>query len=282
MSEQPNKKKVVEWSFSFDKVGETINDQLRKMSASEEVKEANYTVTADGVISSTVKLDLSVGTTTVAQVQNAANLFEGDLKYTGEVLFEVHGEAEKRLRLSQMRVGGDVIVGPLKDAVNKIVRHDDLYWNVRLSPNVPLTLDIHGGVGSSRIDLTGMKLTRLDMDGGVGETRLNLPATENRYTVDIDGGVGGLDITIADSAVLNLDIQGGVGGVSVQVPTNAALRIEITGGLGGSSLPSHLKRVKGGDDFITRSGVWETEGYALASQQIYIKFVGGVGGFKLS
>jgi hypothetical protein len=66
----------------------------------------------------------------------------------------------------------------------------------------------------------------------------------------------------------------------VQLPAGAAVRIEAQTGLGSLKFPAALPRVKGGSDFISQNGVWETEGYALAAQQITIRFKGGVGEFK--
>src|SRR5215470_9876633 len=132
MSEQPEKKKVVEWSFSFEKLGDSINEELKKIGSSEEVKEAHYAAGLEGAISATVELDLSIGQTTIKALENSDNLFEADVKYTGEMTFEAQGEAQKYIHLAQKRTGADVITAPLKDVVNRLANHEDLRWDVRL------------------------------------------------------------------------------------------------------------------------------------------------------
>jgi len=62
---------------------------------------------------------------------------------------------------------------------------------------------------------------------------------------------------------------------------SAAVRIKGDSGLGGIHVPSHFMRVKKGDDFISQSGVWETEGFAVAARQIIIHYSGGIGGLKV-
>lgn len=279
MSDEQDKDKVVEWSFSFDKLGDSINEQIRKMGiGDEEVKHNHFSTGLGDASSASIDLDLSVGRVSVHPLTNAENLIEADVAYVGEMRFEVSGDADKKVRLGQKRTIS--VNGPLRDAMGMIVKREDLRWDIGLSPKVPLNFNVNGGVGETRLDLSTLKLARLRMNGGVGETRLTLPATDEQYSAKIKGGVGALYATITPGTAVKLDIEGGVGGVNVQLTAGAAVRVQVEGGLGGVSLPSSFKRVKGGSDFISTTGVWETEGYALASQQIRIDFKGGVGGFK--
>ncbi len=279
MADEQKSKQVVEWSFSFEKLGESLNRSIGKLSGDEEVKSDHFSAPIDGARSATVRLDLSVGTAAVKALDNADNLIEADVKYTGEMEFSVTGEAEKTVRLGQ-KWSKDVVT-PIKDALGKFAYRDDLRWDIGLSPDVAIDLDVKGGVGQNNFDLSGLRLTAFHLDTGVGETRLTLPATGTPYNVDLNGGVGGMVITIADGAALRLRVKGGVGGVSIHLPENAAVRVEVKGGLGGANFPSRFTRTKGTDDFISKSGTWETSGYSLAAQQIYIQFDGGVGGLKV-
>jgi hypothetical protein len=66
------------------------------------------------------------------------------------------------------------------------------------------------------------------------------------------------------------------------LPETTAARVEVQGGIGGSKLAPRFNRVKNTGDFISSSGVWETAGFALSSQQVIISFHGGVGDLKVS
>jgi hypothetical protein len=281
MGEQEQKpKQVVEWSFSFGDVGESVNKMLHDMGVEAEVKTAHFAESVGGATSAKVRLDLSTGKMIVHALPTADNLIEADLRYIGEVEFNASGEAEKTVRLGQKTIPS--VIAPFKDFLSAVANHDDLRWEISLSQYVPLELDIHGGVGSTRLDLGSIQLKRLKIDGGVGETQLTLPSSSAPYQVDIGGGVGELNITAAEGAAFRMDVNGGVGGMKIRLPENAAARIEVKGGVGGSKLSQRFNLVKGGNDFMGASGVWETSGFSLASQQIFIVFKGGVGGLKVS
>jgi hypothetical protein len=279
MADEQKPKQVVEWSFSFDKVGESLNKALGKLGGDEEVKSERFNLPLEGTRSARVQLSLSIGEAKVKALNASDNLIQADVKYTGEMEFTSSGEAEKTVKLAQKRPVS--VVEPIRDVFAKFSKRDDLRWDVGLSPEVALDLDIDGGVGQNNLDLSGLRLTAFHMDGGVGETRLTLPATSTAYNAELNGGVGGTTITVADGAAVRLRIKGGVGGVTIHLPDGAAARVEVNGGLGGASFPARFTRTKGGDDFISKSGTWETAGYSLAAQQVYIQFDGGVGGLKV-
>lgn len=285
MSEQnpQDKKYVTEWSFSFDKLGESINKLIGSLGVSEaDVKKASYSEPVGDAISGTIKLGPAVGQISVYALPASDNLFEAEVSYVGEINYEVSGDTEKTIRLGQKTAFTAGMIGDqVKAVLNQVSKREDLYMKVGVSPNLPVSLDMDGGVGVSRVDLSGLRVAEVEIDGGVGEIFLTLPAGDSRYGVKIGGGVGATHVTIADGAALNLRLDGGVGGIDIHVPVNAAVRVEAEGGLGGVSVPAHFNRVKGGSGFVGMDGVWETTGFNLASTQIYIHFNGGVGGLKI-
>jgi hypothetical protein len=279
MSEE-KQKRVVEWSFSFGELGESINQTLRQMGVDAEVKTAHFSEPVGSATAANIRLNLATGKMIVHALTGSDNLLEADVRYIGEMEFNVSGDTEKTVSLGQKNIPS--VIAPFKDLINSISNHDDLRWEIALSPNLPLDLNVHGGVGVSKLDLSGLQLKRLNIKGGVGETQLTLPVMPTSYDVDIDGGVGETVVNIPEGAVLRLHAKGGVGEAKIRLPESAAVRIEAKGGIGGAKLPSRFKRLKGGDDFMGASGTWETDGFALAQGQIFISFTGGVGGLKVS
>jgi hypothetical protein len=280
MADEQKPKQVVEWSFSFEQVGESVNRMLGKISGDQEVKTERFSIPLEGTRAASVHLSLSIGTADVHALNAGDNLFQADVKYTGEMEFTVTGDAEKSVKLGQKRSSS--VTEPIKNALGRIVNREDLHWDIGISPEVPVELHVDGGIGSNNIDLTNLRLANFQMVGGVGETRLTLPSGASNYVAEVNGGVGNTTIVVPDGAALRLRLQGGVGGVNLHLPENAAARVEVSGGLGGASLPARFTRTKGGDEFISQSGTWETPGYALAQQQIFVQFQGGVGGLKVT
>jgi hypothetical protein len=279
MDEQKSKREV-EWSFSFGDLGDSISQSLRQLGVEEEVKTAHFSEPVGGASSATVRLDFAAGKMIVHPLTDSDNLIEADVRYLGEMEFKVSGDSDKSVRLGQKTLPS--VLAPFKDLLGTIKNHDDLRWDIGLSPNVPLDLNIHGGVGVAKLDLSGLQLKRLKIDNGVGESQLTLPVMPTAYNVDINGGVGETTINVPESAAVHMKVNGGVGSIKIRLPETTAARVEIQGGISDSKLAPRFTRVKNTGDFISSSGIWETAGFALSSQQVIISFHGGVGDLKVS
>ncbi|MCA9902796.1 MAG: hypothetical protein KC547_02975 [Anaerolineae bacterium] len=242
-----------------------------------EVEEQQFSDALSGVESATINLDLSVAETTITAATDSNNLIDADLRYLGDVRFETSGTDRRDVRLW---TEGSVSTIGFFNFWPFAANDQELRWDITLSPNVPLALDINGGVGKNTIDLSGLDITSLDINGGVGETYVTLPATDTTYTASIDNGVGRTEVTIVSGAALNLNIKGGVGEVMIDIPEGAPVRLEATHGLGGVDLSgAGLDLIRQGDD----TGEWETASYAdtNVADRILITFNGGVGGLRV-
>lgn len=270
---------TTEWSFSFENLNKNISDFVESLNIrDEDVKVGSYSESAEGVEKADIHLKFSLGEVTVQPLTASHNLIEADITYMGEMLFDVEGEAEKTVTLQQKTSS---VGEKIKQTVNLFNRREDLRWDVRVSPDVPLALTLDGGVGSSNINLFGTQLSRLAVNGGVGETSIILPNAKQPYSVTVNGGVGPVKLVIAEDTNVSIAVRGGVGSVTIQVPKNTALAVAARGGLGKISVPAHLNHIQKDNDFMSKGGVWETERYADAQYQIALNFDGGLGGFRV-
>ena len=160
-----------------------------------------------GIERARVRVEMGVGELNVAALRDSPKLFEAEVSHdkgmnrvTSDV--GVHeGEARVRLRSTQ---GAWT---PFSPGVT-----DE--WRVGLSPDVPMRLEIEGGVSEARLDLRDLELTYLDVDMGVGLVDLLL--SENiPYEASIDGGVGKLDIEIPREVEARIRVDQGLGAVEV-------------------------------------------------------------------
>lgn len=273
-------KQTVEWSFSFGDVGESINKTLRELGADAELKTSHFSEPVGAAKSARIRLDLSTGKMIVRALTEPENLIEAEIRHVGEVEFSVTGESDKTVRLGQKNNG--VFKGPLKDFLNALSNRDELRWEIGLAPSIPLDLDINGGVGVSKLDLSGLQIRHVRLHSGVGEIHIDLPSMPEPYNVEIDGGVGETTVAVAEGAAVRMRVSGGVGSVKLRLPETGAARVEVQGGLGDAKLAPRFTRVKAGSDFISPSGTWETSGFSLAARQILVNFQGGVGELKVS
>lgn len=300
MSEE--KKRKVEWSFSFENIGESLSNMLESVgiSGDEEIKSDSFSEPKDGAKTARVKLDMSIGEAVVAPLEGGENLLEADVTYVGEVELTSHRQDDHKIVRLGQKYRNSVTFGSLKGLFGNR-EYEKLRWDVRLSRDLPLDLEINTGITSSRLHLGDLQLTDLRVNAGTGKTILSIPAMDRVYDVNVKGGTGELNLDIPPNAQVDLDvsngtgatnitfasnvaadvkISGGVGSCNLTIPADAAVRIKASTGIGSIHMPDHFRQIKGGKDFISTSGTWETPGYELAERKITIKYNGGVG--KLS
>jgi hypothetical protein len=308
MSDEKAKNKevnrVTEWSFSFDTIGESVSRLLGSLGAGTdaEVKTGSYSELIGDATAAQVTLDLSVGTATITHLPDSDNLLEADITYVGDIEFASKSQDSlKYVRLGQ--VTRNEVMKPIRDSIGAFARQDELRWDVRLTPNIPLDLRINSGVTSNDFDLSRLQIDALKFNGGTGRTDLKLPTMGDNYKVTLNSGTGALNVHIEDGANINLHanngtgathitighganiearITGGIGRCVVDVPANAAVLLKATTGMGRIEVPPRLVRVKGGSDFIASSGTWQTADYETAEHKITIKYDGGLGGFRVN
>ena len=68
-------------------------------------------------------------------------------------------------------------------------------WDLGLSSDVPLELEISLGVGQSDVDLTGLTVSELGLNVAVGQTTVVLP-NEGRFRAKIEGAIGSTVVVI--------------------------------------------------------------------------------------
>lgn len=241
-------------------------------------KSGLFSAPLDDAETADVDLHLAVGEARVSALHNSDRLIEADLTYVGEIEFEVAGDLEKTVRLTQSGSSNLQWLNP-----GNWFNGDDYEWRIGLSPAVSMRLNIKGGVGESQVDLRRLDLTDFRFQGGMGETTIHLPEADIAYPVRISGGVGEVHINLPPATDMSLDIQGGVGEIKVVTPPATALRLTSRGGVGDVKVPGRLKKLSSeeGDFGLNKSGTWETPDYDQAEHRIEIHYTGGVGELKI-
>ena len=295
MDENKEKNYKVEWSFSFEKLGDQIGDFFKSAGGAkgeEEIKHGQFSEPIGAATSARTRIDFSVGETTITALNTSENLIEADLTYVGDVQLQATGETEKVVHLGQAAGAAEWFRG----ALGWIGSGQRLRWDIALTPKIPLNLDLHGGAGRSNFDLSGLQLTALNIASGAGELVISLPSGE--YNARVSGGVGRsslsvpagafvdlsvssgageVNLVVNEGAALTARISGGVGATNVSIPAGVAVRLEARTGIGSISTGPQLKRITGSSSGWDKSGVWQTENFDGAERKIVIRFDGGVG-----
>ena len=245
-----------------------------------ELKMASFSEPKDAADNATIKLNFAVGETIVKPLIASDNLFEADLSYIGELDFEVTGDTEKNIVLKQK--SENPVKRTVKQAFGSFSHGRDLRWDIRLSPDLPIDLQINGGVGRSELDLSELKLTQLRMNTGAGKHDIMLPTSTEGYNVTIKGGVGETVIDLPVDTTVDLKVDAGVGAVRLNLPANVALRVKAKGGVGDVNVPEHMERLSGGREFVSINGVWQTPNFDEATNKITVNYNGGIGELKVA
>ena len=268
------KERKVEWSLDLEnmrvRAGQFVSEAMGEPA---EIKRATLREQKDGASSARIAIEFSLGRATISALDvDSPLLFQAELRYVGELEYEVSGGAERVISLRQ-KAGAPQALAAFLD------EEEDLHWDIALAPDTPLTLTLKGGLGSSDLDLCGLSVERATIETGVGQVQLTTPLRQKGFAAQVKGGVGKAAVTIPADSQARLEVIGGVGAFSVAVAPGAAVRMNAKTGLGRFHLPEGINRVDGKGKGT--SGTWETPDFADAVQPILIDFQGGVGSFSL-
>jgi len=108
----------------------------------------------------------------------------------------------------------------------------------------------------------------IEVNAGVGRVELDLTDV-TLTTLDLDLGVGEVVATLPAKGRMDVDVDGGVGAITLRLPRGLAARIDADAGIGAVDVPDGFAKV---DDHV-----WESEGYDDADDRVTIDVDGGVG-----
>ncbi len=160
-------------------------------------------------------------------------------------LVEAHSDAgDLSARSSTSGDRADVRItqcGPIANFASRSV-------DVRITNDIPTSLDLTGGAGSFDLDLRDVTLADVRLTNGASSTRLALPRPS--------GDVG-------------VRVAGGASSITIELPPGSEARVETSGGLTALNSPATSAGGFG-------RNVYETPGYAAARDRYSITVTGGV------
>lgn len=236
------------------------------------VRQQTLTYAPQGVESADVKLhfDRFAAEVTPLDADNP-NLIQGSISYVGDLTFDT-GQSGSNATVDLSTHSQDWwFLNP----ANWTTFTDQDKWRLGLARDVALDLALDGSSGSLFVDLNGLTVDKLDVNGGSGS--LSLTLAEGNYDSVIDGGSGSLNITLPARGRSDIEVRGGSGSVTLRLPSTTEARVVVEQGSGSFSASGRLERVQEGDQEI-----WETPGYAGATDRILLTLDGGSGSLTVS
>jgi len=80
----------------------------------------------------------------------------------------------------------------------------DTGWDIRLTRNIPLLMDVKSAVSSMELDLSQLEVTELRMDIDVGNYMIKMPFSAGTTSVYIKADVANVEVTIPDGVAVKL------------------------------------------------------------------------------
>ncbi|HEX6474251.1 MAG TPA: DUF5668 domain-containing protein [Candidatus Limnocylindria bacterium] len=120
-------------------------------------------------------------------------------------------------------------------------------WQIGLTTEVPLELELEVGAAKTRVDLAETRLRRLRIGTGASDTRVRLPKEAGETFVRAEGGAAS---------------------ITFEVPSGVAARVRSRMTLGSTHVDSQFPQTADG---------WESPDWGTATNRVEIEIQGGVG-----
>jgi hypothetical protein len=130
---------------------------------------------------------------------------------------------------------------------DQLVTNSDNAWNLKLSNDIPLELDVDLGAGRGDLNLAHVDLSRLNVNIGAGQVNVDLTGQRDKdLEAEIHGGVGQAIVRLPKNVGVVATVHGSMGSINVHglkeedgQYVNAAygkapntLRLNVEGGIG--------------------------------------------------
>lgn len=242
-----------------------------------EIQNSKFTSPLNGATAASIAVDVPFEKAFVSPLSDSGNLIEAEVEHIGDMKF---GEEKGTLTLSED-------TGTKSYTGNKPLR-----WNVLVSPNVPLALDLSTASGELTLDASNLTLSSLVLNSSSGTIEADLPASAAAIAAKVEVASGGITANLPDNATVdfsqvttgsgtvvvnilgaaaNVDLAGttiGSGRVKVDVPDGAAVHLEVQNVASGTiNIAFRMTRLTG---TASNEGIWETDNYENADRRITI------------
>ena len=192
-------------------------------------QQIEYTPT-DNVTTAVVNIDFAVPGADLYALEDSRSAIAGEITYLDDIVFEPRESGDTARIDLHTKNDFAFFLNPINwPSVEQMDR-----WQIGLTPNMPLNIDLDGGAGSLDLDFAALQLEELDIDGGAGSVDLWLPGGD--YTVNYDIGAGSSEIWLGDGGQQTVDINGGAGSITLYLPETMEARISIDSGAGSFSV----------------------------------------------
>lgn len=210
------------------------------------------TKSVDQTSEKVIHVDITLGNGKIyLEKGSPQKVFEGEFTYeqhAPEINYEIVGE-DGRLTIqfdeNQNREKGK------EKKFTHLSSLDDLYGNechLKLSPNLPIVLNLDLGVIKGEMNLGGLQLRKIILSSGVSEAQINFnePNPISLEYFDVEAGVGALEISnLGNANFQRFKFDGGIGKYILDFAGNNYKESKVDIGVGLGKVKLYLPRSAG-------------------------------------
>ncbi len=90
-------------------------------------------------------------------------------------------------------------------------------WDIQLSTDIPIDLNVDMGVSSATLDLKGIQLKKLTIDSGVSDSTIDLSGEwQKDFQAKVNLGVGDVTLLLPKQTGLKLTVDKGLGSIDMK------------------------------------------------------------------
>ena len=183
--------------------------------------EFKETAQLNGARKAKVVLDMPAGVLNVKAESNA--LAEANITYD-RADWKPQVSRSNQNQVAELRIKQP----ELRNSTNNKTKENT--WNINLSKNTPLELQVEFGAGESKVDLRNSQVEKLNLDGGAGSLNVDLRGSQVKV-LKANTGVGELVLDLRGSwnHDLQVEISSGIGNVKLLLPKDSGIRLKRSG-----------------------------------------------------
>jgi hypothetical protein len=197
-----------------------------------------------------LEVQLSSGDNQIRPLSGTQNLLVATAVHSGKVEFTDSGTTNRNIRLS----------GPFRDAGVFIWPGylGEQSWDVAISPDVPVDLELSISSGSTDVQLSGLKIESVSIQASSGDTTVVLPATGKSYRSVLRISSGSLTASVQPGAETIIESRISSGRLTYDLPASSPVRFEVTRKSSGTVRLSERFQLVSGE--ASGEGIWEAAG----------------------
>lgn len=221
------------------------------MNRAPEMERETVSYPTAGVTTAEIQIQFSGQGANVTALTEGDALISGEVSYSDQLIFEPKSAGTE----ATIILATDDNMSWFMNPAHWEAMWTENRWQLGLSPDVALDLDLEMGSGATDLDLSGLELTYLLVEGGSGPVNLLLP--DGEYDAMLNGGSGPFKVTVPASGNHIISIDGGSGPLTIHLPNNMSAQVELETGSGPFSPDSRFTRISDDDD----PEIWQTASY---------------------